>query len=498
MFELLFGEQAEAARKIAPERLLRWDAAFERWVAASRQTNRPTNRYREGGRLLAWEEFLSLLRKPPWEAQKSDVRLYMDWLTERNITPATITQRLERLSSFYRFAHAELGEDEPLFDPTAGIKRPYHWWRMEANYLSLEEMQALLKAIDRETAVLGKRDYAWILAHLTSGLRGDELNCLRWRDLEVDERSMQARARRLNPERPNAPVPMEVVEAIRDYLKAAGRLETMQAEMFIFAPACNICSPAMLGRAEDWDPYRPISHKIMLLHLKRYASWAGLDDKRIDVNTLRNTAIMLRVEAGEGAADIGDFFGLATTQYANTVINRLVRSVKRPLWRGRRPPAGKPGIGMAPGEVTEEPADDPIDPAIPANAEEQTIQGSTALHQRPLYPAQKQPALKHGLYARALPESEMALARQNRQEGIDDEIDALRVVMMRTLQRATNVEDAKDQMRLLEVFSTAAQRLSQMLKTQRDLDGGQSELESLIQSISQDILSEHGWPEAEG
>ena len=92
----------------------------------------------------------------------------------------------------------------------------------------------------------------------------------------------------------------------------------------------------------------------------------------------------------------------------------------------------------------------------------------------------------------------MALARQNRQEGIDDEIDALRVVMMRTLQRATNVEDAKDQMRLLEVFSTAAQRLSQMLKTQRDLDGGQSELESLIQSISQDILSEHGWPEAEG
>ena len=96
---------------------------------------------------------------------------------------------------------------------------------MEANYLSLEEMQALLKAIDRETAVLGKRDYAWILAHLTSGLRGDELNCLRWRDLEVDERSMQARARRLNPERPNAPVPMEVVEAIRELSKVRDDLD---------------------------------------------------------------------------------------------------------------------------------------------------------------------------------------------------------------------------------------------------------------------------------
>lgn len=97
------------------------------------------------------------------------------------------------------------------------------------------------------------------------------------------------------------------------------------------------------------------------------------------------------------------------------------------------------------------------------------------------------------LYGRVLPQSELSQAGKER---MDDEISALRVVMMRTLQHALNSAEVKDQLRLLEAFSNAASRLSTLLKTQRELDGGADLFEQTLQSLSQEILVEQGWPEA--
>jgi hypothetical protein len=300
-------------------------------------------------------------------------------------------------------------------------------------------------------------------------------------------------------------VPMQVVVAIRDYLRAAGRLESMQAETFIFVPVRNILSPALLGKAEDWREGRAVSWDTMGVHLKHYAAWAGLDEKQINFHTLQTTAFMFRLEGGDTAAELGEFFDYKADTYVQKLIYRLKRGDKQPLWK--EDPKQNNNIQQQ--HRTTIPIE--ANPTNPQNQEDHPMQDHTndeyfsstvsptaaaTPYPRPPYIAQlPSPALQHGLYARALPESEMALAAQNRQEGLDGEIDALRVVMMRTLLRANDAEDPKDQMRLLEVFSTAAQRLSTLLKAHRELDGGQSELERLIQSISQDILSEHGWPD---
>ena len=475
LIQMIFGEQAEAARKLAPERLLRWDAAFERWLSAAQ--TKGSSKYHHSK--IAWQDFLALLHAPPWEAQESDVRAYYSWLVERNASAATISKRLSRLASFYRFVHADLGEEGAVYDPTENVKRPYKWWRQAANYLSVTELQALLDAIDRDATVIGKRDYAIILASLTCGLRHADLLGLRWGDLEVDEANSRAWARRQSTRRRRAELPMAVVDAMRDYLAAAGRLETIQPEAFIFAPVRSSCTTGPQQRPEDWDAGRPVGKHIMSLHLKRYAAWAGLDETQVDFPLLRTTALMLRLEAGDTPQEMCEFFDYYETPYIAAQIGRLKRRLKQPLWKAGQPAAGAGADNNSPPEGT-------FELAAPGRGP----------YRRSPHPAQSPvPHLKHGLYARALPESEMALAAQERQDNLDGEIDAMRVVMTRTLQRVADAADPKDQLRLLEVFSTAAYRLGQLIKTRRELDGGQNQLETLIQSISQEILSEHGWPE---
>jgi hypothetical protein len=49
----------------------------------------------------------------------------------------------------------------------------------------------------------------------------------------------------------------------------------------------------------NWRVERPLSRDQMHWLLKRYADWAGLDIRRVSDHTLRPTAGILRLEAGE-------------------------------------------------------------------------------------------------------------------------------------------------------------------------------------------------------
>lgn len=117
IFRMLFGEQAETARKLAPERLLRWSDCFDRWVEHRTEVSQ------EAGRMAvrAWDELLTLLHKPPWEIEEGDVLAYTGWLKTKSAGPFKITRRVRALAMFYQWAEKELGEG--VKDPTLGIER---------------------------------------------------------------------------------------------------------------------------------------------------------------------------------------------------------------------------------------------------------------------------------------------------------------------------------------------------------------------------------------
>ncbi len=111
---------------------------------------------------------------------------------------------------------------------------------------------------------------------------------------------------------------MPAWEAIRAYLKAAGRLENIQPEDFIFTALTNRAARLPKVNAETFDPQgQALSMREVGRLLKVYCKRAGLDVEKVHVHTLRHTAAMLRREAGDDVEKVSEFLvhsSLAVTQ----------------------------------------------------------------------------------------------------------------------------------------------------------------------------------------
>jgi integrase len=105
-------------------------------------------------------------------------------------------------------------------------------------------------------------------------------------------------------ERRRFELPWEVWEEMRVYLKAAGRIDVIQAEEYIFAPSKAALVREAGGEAEDWAGGRPLSLDQLHYLVKLYAEWAGLKAEEITCHTLRHPAKMATwEEAAEEAKE---------------------------------------------------------------------------------------------------------------------------------------------------------------------------------------------------
>jgi integrase len=482
LFHLMFGEQALTARDNAAEGLARWAALFEDWLE-ERRGSQPRERRRSW---IVWSEFLPLVRKPPWEASESDVRVYLNWLHSQSKTDKRIRRSLDELSSFYAYA-ARRGE--AAADPTALIPRPKFRHYEGARYLDAAQIEALLAAINPQDSPLGRRDYALILGQIASPLRPDELRLLRWGQLEIDGPAArvripaQLRRRRSwimaageGVQGEPAPAPneegeakaeeggwitaaltAEVVEAILDWLRASGRLASIAPEDYIFTPqAAPFLGEAALLRASAWDGSRAIGATNSFYCLRKYARLAGLDESQINWYVLRNSAVLLRVEAGDSSAEIQEYFGftirgkhrLAGTRW---LINSLLRNGKKVAWKTL--PPNEAGSGNLP---TKE---------------------NTA----------------HAFYAPAIPAADLARLEASKPSGVAGEIDGLRVLLYHGLKHAMENHDPGEILRLIETYSSATQRMANALKAQTQLAGKPAVDELSWTEIAQEILKEEGW-----
>lgn len=243
-------------------------------------------------------------------------------------------------------------------------------------------------------------------------------------------------------------------EAIVELLRASGRLETMEAEEYIFAPLKEALGSQAKERREAWAVERTVGRMALDKRLRACAARAGLDETKVNWRTLRNTAVRLRAENGDSQRELKEYFGFADTRGASRLLHSMEKSGYEVGW--------KEGEGEA-----ETGGGDRLKPRV---------QGRGA-----------------GLYAGAFAEAELRLLEQARPEGVGGEVAALRLVMLRALQRALENSSPAETLRLLDSFSSATLRLANILKSAGELRGSGDEVQEMLREISGEILRERGW-----
>jgi integrase len=446
LLRLMFGEQAYAMRATAGERLMRWAEAFEAWLA-EREANfgRSTRSMAQVG----WREFLAFQGKAPWEVEERDVLAWERELEGRQLRPSTINQRITALSKFYDFCDAQGVEaawsSRAGYNPAKRVPRRKERKYDNAHYLSGEETRALLGAIDRGESALGKRDYALLLGVLEAGMRVGEARSLRWGDIHADEENGEAWVQ-LGEAQRRVDLPERVWEAIRDYLQAAGRWGKMRAVSCVFAPLANPLEEAPSGKGEDWAEERPMTMALAKFVLKRYARAAGLKPDLVTWTSLRHTAAMLRVEAGDETEAINQFLGREDALKTRAYIEKLIDREKKPSWD--------------------------------ENAREEAIRRGPNRAQ----PGNQQ-ALKHGFYANPTAEGGKV--------GLKEEIEYFRQIMARVIGMLDEPMEPNEFMRLVDVYGMAITRLGNLMKTQKKLGEGKP-LEDEIREALEEVAVELG------
>lgn len=144
--------------------------------------------YRDTFRLLLQFVLLRTGKEPSkidWEDLDSQtISAFLDDLqNSRGIGPRSRNLRLTAIRSFYRYAALELPEQVELIQRVLAIpsKRCIH---KQIPYLSRPEVDALLAAPDQKTWS-GRRDHAWLLLTIQTGLRLSELTGLKRDDVRL-------------------------------------------------------------------------------------------------------------------------------------------------------------------------------------------------------------------------------------------------------------------------------------------------------------------------
>lgn len=181
---IIFGPVASLVTSTSP-RLDLWSAAFADWLASLPARDQALN---------AWEQLLHFHRCPPWELDRSKLESWTSHLAETGLSASTIRCYQGRISGFFRFCskRPELFSSEPMFgspkkprNPLRCAPKPKQESYKHAYILRPAEARSLLRAIDRQSSLIAKRDYALLLTLLLTGLPEADLRHLRWSQLDL-------------------------------------------------------------------------------------------------------------------------------------------------------------------------------------------------------------------------------------------------------------------------------------------------------------------------
>jgi integrase/recombinase XerD len=248
---------------------------------------------------------------------------------ERGNSIRTRNGRIAAIHSTFAFAALRHPEHAETIARVLAIP-PKRYDRNQVTYLTRAEVAALLGAPDRTTWT-GRRDRAWILLAVTTGLRVSELTALTRGDLNLDTGPHVLCHGKGRKDR-TTPVTTEAVAVLRTWTKELPGETT--TPLF----------PTRTGR--------PMSHDAVSARLNLYIPIAtnacqSLSGKRVTPHVLRHTAAMRLLDAGVDVMTIALWLGHAsseTTQiYLHADLALKERAIARTTPIGTRPGRYQPG-----------------------------------------------------------------------------------------------------------------------------------------------------------
>ncbi|ASJ71642.1 tyrosine-type recombinase/integrase [Granulosicoccus antarcticus] len=230
---------------------------------------------------LAWEDIDAPL-----------ICAFLDQQEQQNgISPKTRNLRLSAIRSFFRFSSFELPERMALVQRILAIP-PKRTLRRQIGYLSRTEVDALLAVPDQETWA-GRRDHAWLITAVQTGLRVSELTSLKRKDIELGTGAYVYVVGKGRKER-YTPLTRETVTALKSWMTESDT----STEGVLF--------PSLRGKSMSNDGIQYLLSK----HCRKAATLCpSLQDKRVSPHQLRHTAAMELLKAGVDVTVIALWLG---------------------------------------------------------------------------------------------------------------------------------------------------------------------------------------------
>lgn len=319
--DVLFGQRVEVVDLTA------WEAAFEAWLAPKAENTRRAY-------LQAWNEYKEIAG-PAWECGSADVERYVADLRSRGLADSTINQRLSALSSFYRFAcerySPEPGETLHDFNPVLLVDRPRVAEYGESVFLTGEQARAFLETVYDDLSLTGLRNQALFTFYLLTGRRNGEIRLMRRRDLRRASKALwQYRWRGKGAVRwEMAPPP--AMSALRQYLEAVDRWETMGPNEWLFTAITSNAS--RLPNVPQRDPSdNPLSASEVRRLVRRYARLANIHQEGVTVHSLRHTFTTILRDSGFDIGEVQKAVGHASSEVTERYVHSLEGAGDAAAW----------------------------------------------------------------------------------------------------------------------------------------------------------------------
>ena len=270
------------------------------------------------------------LHRPPsrLNIEQIDAPLVAAFLEElekqRSLTVRSRNLRLTAIHSFFRYAVFELPDHAAQIQRVLAIPSK-RFTRTLVSFLSRTEVDALLAAPDRSTWS-GRRDHAFILTAVQTGLRLSEITGLKREDLIFEA---GAHVHVVGKGRKERCIPL--AKSTRKVLKAWLREPQRGKD--------NVLFPNARGKRLSVHGVQYLLNKHRLAASKMCAS---LKQKRVTVHRLRHTMAMDMLQAGVDRSVIALWLGHESVETTQIYLEATLAMKEKALSK-TTPPQGKPG-----------------------------------------------------------------------------------------------------------------------------------------------------------
>ncbi len=308
LLERFFTQRLMQQRKASPHTIKSYRDSFRQFLTfAQRRLHRPPSR-------LDFEQIDAPL-----------VAAFLEELEkQRGLTVRSRNLRLTAIHSFFRYAAFELPDHAEQIQRVLAIPSK-RFTRPLVSFLSRPEVDALLAAPDRSTWS-GRRDHAFILTAVQTGLRLSEITGLKREDLSL---KAGAHVRVIGKGRKERCVPL--AKSTRKVLKAWLR-EPQRGEDTVLFPSARGKRLSVQGVQYLLNKHRVAASKVC----------TSLKHKRVTVHRLRHTTAMDMLQAGVDRSVIALWLGHESVETTQIYLEATLAMKEKALAK-IKPPKGKSG-----------------------------------------------------------------------------------------------------------------------------------------------------------